>query len=193
MKDLETSKLGGSGFGIYGATTKPHDGDIQRDNTRIFRNMHDWSKFVATYGLFDIMAQVCKEAEDLTGRPGSCDADVRFLEAHLLLQNRESECGTSFSVHQDDHDGVGSPGLTIVLCLFAQGAPTAVEVLGDNVNGASVRGEFKRAGSFALFPSLLWHRSVPPKPDAGDYCAVKVSIFFSMPKRNTRKRRSCGL
>jgi hypothetical protein len=62
-----------------------------------------------------MIAQVYKEAELYTGQTGSCDPDVHFLEAHLLLQNRVSECGTSFSVHQDDHDGVGSPGLTIVL------------------------------------------------------------------------------
>jgi hypothetical protein len=155
-------------------------------NTRTFRNIQDWNKFVGIYGLVDILAQVYKQAEESTGRPGSCDPDVLFLEAHLLLQNRMSECGTSFSVHQDDRDGVGSPGLTIVLCLFARGAPTAVEVLGDKVNGASVRGEFKQAGSFAIFPSLLWHRSVPPEVTAGDYCAVKISIFFSMRTRNAR-------
>jgi hypothetical protein len=66
----------------------------------------------------------------------------------------------------------------MVLCLFAEGAPTGVEVLGDKVNGGSVRGEFKRVGSFALFPSLLWHRSVPPHVSTGEYCAVKVSIYF---------------
>jgi hypothetical protein len=74
-----------------------------------------------------------------------------------------------------------------VLCLFAEGAPTTVEVLGGKVNGASVRGEFKRAGSFALFPSLLWHWSVPPHVFTGEYCAVKESIFFSLPRRRTRQ------
>jgi hypothetical protein len=126
--DFETSKLGGSGFGIYGATTEPHDGLIQKSHTRTYRNIEDWNLFIGSYGLVDIVAQVCKGAEHLTGQAGSCDSDVQFLEAHLLLQNRGSECGTSFTVHQDDHDGVGSPGLTIVLCLFTEGAPTAEEL-----------------------------------------------------------------
>ena len=69
----------------------------------------------------------------------------------------------------------GEAGYTIVLCVYTEyteSAPTGVYYHGNPSIAF-----YKKSGDFVLFPSMGWHRSVPPKSGA-TYLARKMSFFF---------------
>jgi hypothetical protein len=173
------------GFGSFGHVNGKFDPDVQKKSTRMLRTKPTVFHFLLKN--FPDLLQILKEIGEKSDASICREIEPELLvEVHIFKQTRENVGATSFSVHQDDEAGAypnTKAGRTLVVCLKcgAGGASTKVALAGEPDSWS-----FDRAGSYATFPSLSWHSSVPPNGDA-EYEVLKITFLFELPLEESRR------
>ena len=181
-----------NGYNSYLQTRHAHSAVSQMTHTRVVPARH-WRSFVRMFPLVTAVVDfACSQANSILGK-ASCSLDL-LIDAHLVLQTRESQNGSVFSAHQDDHhiEHGKVHGFTIIVSLSQYGTPTQMRVLGDLDHfSGGMAAEYNEL-DFVVFPSLAWHESLEVAGN-GDFRVLKLALFFEkLTPRGERMARERG-